>query len=279
MSQAAASVTATANLGTDSEVKITACTRGAHVTSWLAAGVERFWMSPLARCGQPEAIRGGVPILFPQFGAFGPLPKHGFARTSMWRQIAATPAAGAAGLAFQLRDSAETRATWATPFHLTLQIVATSTWFEMTMTVENLDDYPAVFTGGLHNYFPVNPGAVITGLAGLQGWDAVVAPGMPDNLAAVPDELNPVTERDLIVRDVTTDVVLHDPILGDLRISAMGFSDRVVWNPGPNHGLPDVPPGAAAGFVCIEPAAVTPISLAGGKAWVGSQRLELVSGG
>lgn len=279
MSQAASAVIAAADLGTASEVQITACTRGAHLTSWLAGGVERFWMSPLACCGQAEAIRGGVPILFPQFGAFGPLPKHGFARTRMWRQIRTDPVAGVAGLTFQLRDDAETRAIWPTPFRLTLQVSATSKWLEMALSVQNLDDYPAMFTGGLHNYFPVNPAAVITGLGGRLGWDAVVAPGSPESLAPVPSQLDPVIERDLIVRDVDSAVVLYDPILGSLTISATGFPDRVVWNPGPNHGLPDVPLGAASGFVCIEPAAVTPIRLAAGGTWVGGQRLELTVAG
>lgn len=31
-----------------------------------------------------KAIRGGIPILFPQFSDAGPLPKHGFARNELW---------------------------------------------------------------------------------------------------------------------------------------------------------------------------------------------------
>jgi glucose-6-phosphate 1-epimerase len=276
MNHVAEPITVSANSGTDA-VSVTACTGGGHVTSWVAGGVERFWMSPMSSCGQGGAIRGGVPILFPQFGAFGSLPKHGFARTAIWHRIDATPVAGAAVLALRLHDTAATRAIWPTPFELTLRVVATATWLEMTLTAQNLDDYDAVFTGGLHNYFPINPGATITGLEGRLGWDAVVAPGQPDNLAAVPAQLDPVVERDLIVRDVTAPVVLHDPVLGDLRITATGFPNRVVWNPGTEHGLPDVPAGGASGFVCIEPAVVTPVTLAGRGTWEGSQRLELVA--
>ena len=42
-------------------------------------------------------------------------------------------------------------------------------------------------------------------------------------------------------------VVLHDDVLGDLAITAEGFPNRVVWNPGRAPALPDVPPGDGGG--------------------------------
>ena len=63
-------------------VRITACSRGGHLMTWTTEGVERLWMSPLSACGGAEAIRGGVPVLFPQFSIFGSLPKHGLLRTA-----------------------------------------------------------------------------------------------------------------------------------------------------------------------------------------------------
>lgn len=61
--------------------------QGAHVTSWKDdKGNERLYMSPdiVKRDGVP--LRGGVPIIFPQFGNRGPLtPSHGFARIRPWK--------------------------------------------------------------------------------------------------------------------------------------------------------------------------------------------------
>src|SRR5690348_6301397 len=61
---------------------------GAHVTSWMpAGGGGRLFLSERSAFGAGSAIRGGVPVIFPQFASTGPLPKHGFARTMEWRVV------------------------------------------------------------------------------------------------------------------------------------------------------------------------------------------------
>ena len=58
---------------------------GAQVLSWrLADGRERLFLSERAVFGGNTAIRGGIPVIFPQFADRGTLPRHGFARTTTW---------------------------------------------------------------------------------------------------------------------------------------------------------------------------------------------------
>jgi glucose-6-phosphate 1-epimerase len=59
---------------------------GAHLTSWTpAGGGEALFLSRAAKYEPGVPIRGGVPVIFPQFAELGPLPKHGFARVHSWR--------------------------------------------------------------------------------------------------------------------------------------------------------------------------------------------------
>lgn len=58
---------------------------GAHVLSWIPAdGREHLFLSDRAIVDGQAAIRGGIPLIFPQFGERGSLRKHGFARTAPW---------------------------------------------------------------------------------------------------------------------------------------------------------------------------------------------------
>ena len=60
-------------------------THGAHVASWTDAdGGENLFMSEAAVFKPPKALRGGVPVCWPQFGGVGDLQAHGFARNSEW---------------------------------------------------------------------------------------------------------------------------------------------------------------------------------------------------
>ncbi|XP_025880783.1 putative glucose-6-phosphate 1-epimerase isoform X1 [Oryza sativa Japonica Group] len=58
---------------------------GGQVTSWKNdRGDELLFVSSKATFKPPKAIRGGIPICFPQFGTHGILEKHGFARNRFW---------------------------------------------------------------------------------------------------------------------------------------------------------------------------------------------------
>src|SRR5688572_1103245 len=64
--------------------RVEASAFGAHLLSWRYRGRERLYLSPNASFGAGKAIRGGVPVIFPQFGERGDGPRHGFARTLTW---------------------------------------------------------------------------------------------------------------------------------------------------------------------------------------------------
>ena len=48
---------------------------GAHLVSWVpAGGQEQIYLSPTSAYGEGQAVRGGVPVIFPQFSTRGTLP-------------------------------------------------------------------------------------------------------------------------------------------------------------------------------------------------------------
>jgi glucose-6-phosphate 1-epimerase len=266
----------------DDGSQLIACAHGGHVLGWTPAGGRpRLWLSPTAECGPGLAIRGGIPVIFPQFAGRGPLPKHGVARNRAW-QVVDEPLAGESGapgelgVTWQARLVADqqTLAIWPHQFELTLTARALGDRLDTTLTARNTGTEPWSFTVALHTYLALgDPAATIHGLGGRTAEDNA-APGSLTTLGAPGGELRATQTRDVAVRDAPEPLRLDDPVLGALSITAEGFADRVVWNPGVGHGLGDVPAGAEQNFVCIEPAALTAIELAPGEAWSGRQTLQ-----
>src|SRR5689334_2681230 len=92
---------------------------GAHVTSWVAPnGQEQLYLSARTAYAAGKAVRGGVPVIFPQFSDLGPLPKHGFARTRPWAVARRAPNAAA----FSFGDDDATRAVWPHAFAAELSV-------------------------------------------------------------------------------------------------------------------------------------------------------------
>ena len=249
---------------------------GAHVTSWRPAGdaEDRLYLSPRSEFGGSAAIRGGVPVIFPQFAAEGPLPRHGFARTSLWSLGGmGRTAGGAAEADFVLRDSAETRAVWDVAFKAVLFVSVVARRLAITLRVENVDEKPLSFTAALHTYLRVHDVGEAS-IHGLRGTRYRVA-GDRTLVADDADQLDARDFVDLVYVDAPSRLELRERDRSML-VESEGFRDAVVWNPGRERAaaLHDLEPGDERRFVCIEAAVIqTPVTLAAGRTWTGTQTL------
>ena len=249
---------------------------GAHVTSWTpAGGGERLFLSARSEFRAGVAIRGGIPVIFPQFAGEGPLPKHGFARTSAWELVAFWAlGSGSAAATFRLIDSAATHAIWPHAFVAELTVSVGGPVLQVELAVTNAGPPPLAFTGALHTYLRVDDvrRVVVRGLRGTRYRDAAAGPaGRVDT----DPELRIEGEIDRVYVGAPTDVEVREPgiVTG---VHATGFPDVVVWNPGAARGaaLPDLEPGGFARMLCVEAAVVaSPIRLGPGERWAGAQRL------
>jgi len=248
---------------------------GAHVVSWVSAGRERLYLSPRSKFDGHSAIRGGVPVCFPQFNQRGPLPKHGFARNLPWQADAVQAAGDQARLALRLGDSAATRQFWPQAFAATLTIDLQPGSLRLTLAVQNADAVPLAFTGALHTYLAVDDIAEVRlqGLGGQPEWDALA-----DRHARTADVLRFQGEFDRVYGAAPQALLLQD---GEGRLAieqSPSFAETVVWNPGADKAavLADMPPQDYARMLCVEAAQVMqPITVPAGGSWQGWQRLSL----
>lgn len=262
------------------------CRYGAHLTSWKPAGrSEQLFLSPRAEFRRGVSIRGGVPIIFPQFAELGSLPKHGLLRTVTWNYVEATQDAVGkrAGVRLRVRDDAQARALWPYSFSAEFHIEIGGGTLSMTLSVRNTDAAAFQFTAALHSYLQVDDVSrvSVSGLRGLEYVDKVAGQsvhGVERN--SQPEEaLRIVGEVDRIYLRASRPIVLADEARM-LEIHKAGFDDVVVWNPGPalSAQLKDLGPEGYRTMLCIEAAAIAvPLVLEPGAEWRGSQVLQLRS--
>lgn len=248
---------------------------GAHVLSWVANGRERLYLSPQSRNDGHAAIRGGMPVCFPQFNQRGDLPKHGFARNVSWTAKPARLEDDKARLVLALSDSTATRQWWDQAFEALLLIELTPGALQVELAVRNTDSKPLSFTGALHTYFAVSDvtQAKLLGLGGQVEWDAV-----NDRHATAAPALRFVGEFDRVYSAAPQGYELQD---GPRTLSIeqdMDWSQTVVWNPGAVKcaALADMPADGWQHMLCVEAAQVDePVCIEPGDFWQGAQRLRV----
>ena len=256
--------------------RVVVAQHGAHVLSWVAGGRERLYLSPRSVMDGHAAIRGGIPVCFPQFNQRGDLPKHGFARNQQWAVKPARLEGDKAHLALALSDSATTRQWWDQAFEALLLIELTPGALQLELAVRNTDSKPLRFTGALHTYLAVSDVAQarLTGLDGCAEWDSVT-----DRHATAVPELRFAGEFDRVYSAASAGYVLHDGLHALAIEQDMDWAQTVVWNPGAAKcaTIADMPGDGWQHMLCVEAAQVyEPIGIEPGDFWQGAQRLSVV---
>jgi glucose-6-phosphate 1-epimerase len=254
--------------------------QGAHVLSWVSQGRERLFLSPANTWDGHSAIRGGVPVCFPQFNQRGTLPKHGFARNMAWEAGEAVANGEAAHIDFTLSTNADTLAIWQQAFVAVLRVAMAPGQLTLTLTVNNTEvENELHFTGALHTYLAVDDIDLteLRGLGGRPEWDAVAdVHGLADEALYFDGEFDRVytcgesaSANPLHLQDGTSTLQIEQ---------SPSWANSVVWNPGEGKcaALADMPAQGFARMVCVDAAQVfEPISIPAGGQWVGWQRLTV----
>lgn len=239
---------------------------GAHVTHWAPRGGDPvLFLSPKAVIAPGKAIRGGVPLLFPWFGArwngaafdtaHGTTsPAHGFARTSTWAVDAVTRHDdGMVSAVFCLAPSAASRALGYEHFAARLECrIGRSLYVGLQVT--NRGDAPMTYEDGLHTYFAVADLEPVR-LEGLLG--ATYLDKRDGAQRKVDREARFAFTREIDRTYVDTDaaVAIHDPAgHRTIRLEKHGSRTSVVWNPAPllTPGFADLAEDSWRRFVCVE---------------------------
>jgi glucose-6-phosphate 1-epimerase len=256
---------------------------GAHVTSWRTAdGVERLFVSSKSKFGNGAAIRGGIPVCWPQFAGRGPLPKHGFARTSdAWEIETMSSDDTETKLALCLKDTEASRAAWPHGFQLRYAVTLTATTLTTALEITNTGTEELTFTGALHTYFAVpDVGTVrVVGLNGLQYEDNANGGAVSSESA---EEVAIVGEVDRVYLDSPSKLLLRGcgtDGKGVLMLSkTASFPDLVLWNLGEAKApsMADLGDGEWRNYVCLEAGAVgKKVSVLPGHVFSAAQTFEM----
>jgi glucose-6-phosphate 1-epimerase len=225
-------------------VKNTVCAaeiflQGAHLTQWQPSGHKPvLFLSDRSAFLPGKAIRGGIPIIFPWFGArtanqFSPRtdgPSHGFARTSEWQLAAADANDDVVHLTLTLGPSDVTRSLGYDHFHLTYKL-SIGAQLDLQLTVKNQSGIPMSYEEALHSYFMVGDVRQVTinGLANTEYLDKTDDFKRKRQQEAL---LRLTGETDRPYLNTEASVNVDDPVfMRRITVEKQNSQTTVIWNP------------------------------------------------
>ncbi|UJS23823.1 D-hexose-6-phosphate mutarotase [Thiothrix winogradskyi] len=217
-----------------------------------------LFVSDNAYYAEGKAIKGGVPICWPWFGADPEgkgRPAHGFMRNRMWSEWETRENAdGSTTVVLGLESSPETLAIWPHAFRLAMEITVGKT-LQLALVTRNTGDAVFTITQAMHTYFAVGDIAqtTVTGLEGTQYLDKAADGngGTKQQDGAI--SIN--SEVDRVYFGIPAELAIVDGALKrTIRITSSGNKTAVVWNPWAKiaAGMADLQDDDYTRFVCVE---------------------------
>jgi glucose-6-phosphate 1-epimerase len=222
------------------------------------AADDLLFVSERAYFAERKAIKGGIPICWPWFGADPEAkgrPAHGFVRAWPWQVLATESLAdGSTRVQMGIADDAHTRAIWPQYFNLLVDIHVDAT-LSVALSTLNAGDRPFNITQGLHAYFNVGDASRVRvkGLDGRRYIDKAADGGD----AVIRQEGQVAFEREVnrIYEEVPSLLTIVDPTLDRrIRIESEHSRTAVVWNPWVEtaKAMDDLDDQDYRRFVCVE---------------------------
>ena len=233
-------------------------TQGAHLMEFTPAGQPPLlFLSKQTALTPGKAIRGGIPVIFPWFGAregHPESPMHGLVRSRIW-EIAEieVPEEGPAKVRLTFESNAETLALWPHAFALSIEFILGED-LAIRWESHNTGDSAFVFEQALHPYFPVADvgSASVHGLQNAEFIDKTDAMRIKTDSA---EAVSFVGETDRLYLDTASVLSLEDPAsLSRIVFAKAGSLSSVVWNPwiAKAAALADLGDEEWREFVCVE---------------------------
>jgi glucose-6-phosphate 1-epimerase len=232
---------------------------GAHVSHYQRTGeAPMLYMDKSSWFETGKPIRGGVPVIFPWFGANAndkTLPAHGLVRQREWELVSIAPMEkDAVCVTLAFKSNEETRKAWANDFELIYRVVIGKT-LSMSLIVKNTGTASFNCENALHTYFRVGDIHFAT-VSGLENTSYLSKVGGSVEIVNPGD--SPVKfekETDRVYFNTRAVCVIKDPILNrHILVEKEGSLATVVWNPWIDKAkaMPDFTDDAWPTMVCVE---------------------------
>ncbi|XP_062090593.1 putative glucose-6-phosphate 1-epimerase isoform X2 [Humulus lupulus] len=254
---------------------------GGQVTSWRNEhGEELLFTSSKAIFKAPKAMRGGIPICFPQFGNGGSTELHGFARNKIWTIDDNPPplhpidSHGKSFVDLLLKLSEEDMKCW--PHRVSL---AADGDLNMISRIRNLNGKPFTFSFAYHTYFSVSDISEVR-IEGLETLDYLDNLCQKERFTEQGSAVTFESEVDRVYISAPNAIAILDhEKKRTYVIRKEGLPDIVVWNPWEkkSKSMGDLGDEEYKQMVCVDGAAVVkPIAIKPGEEWTGRMQLKVV---
>ncbi|KAH7300117.1 hypothetical protein KP509_24G045200 [Ceratopteris richardii] len=243
-------------------------------------------MSSKALFKPPKAIRGGIPVCFPQFSNLGMIEKHGFARNRPW-SIDPDPSPlppysddkATIDLILRQSDGGEQK-IWNYSFEFRLRVtLGPEGELGLIARVRNTDSKPFTFTLGFQTYFSVTDISEVR-IEGLETSDYLDNLRDQQRFTEQGDALTFEGEVDRVYLNTPTTIAIIDhEKKTTFVLKKDGFPDAVIWNPWDKKAkaLADFGDDEYKHTICVHPGVIEkPITLKAGEEWKGRVKILTV---